>query len=282
MMTTLSLANNGAKTGDPIYFPVTRRLLAFAWSRLAVTLSLIGQISLNLLLCLRYIVSGQISMLQGLQQCRAIGITPLPLALVMTAFIAMVIALQVAKEMSKQGTESFVGSLVALVMVRELAPIMTAFAVSALAGSGMAAELGAMSISQQLNALRMLRINPVRYCILPRFVAGCVMLPLMTIVTTVVSIVAGMLVSKAVAGVNYDIFMEAVINQTSYIDVFACLLKAGLFGGFIGLLSATIGVNTQGGAKSVGDSATNAVVGTFLGMALLDYLLTLLIYGLQH
>jgi phospholipid/cholesterol/gamma-HCH transport system permease protein len=282
MISTLTLPQSVNPPDEPVYFPWTRRLLALAWSRLSLTLSLIGQVSLNIWLCGRFVVAGQINWSQCVQQGRAMGITPLPLALVMTAFIAMVIALQVAKEMSKQGTASFVGSLVALVMVRELAPIMTAFAVSALAGSGMAAELGAMSISQQLNALRMLRINPVRYCVLPRLLAGVAMLPLMVTVTTIVSIIAGMLVSNAVAGVSYGVFMEAVLKQTSYMDVFACLLKAGLFGGFIGVLSATIGVNTQGGAKAVGESATSAVVGSFLGMAFLDYLLTLLIYGLQH
>ncbi|MDX2085016.1 MAG: ABC transporter permease [Candidatus Melainabacteria bacterium] len=261
------------------WFPLTRN----AWSTLVETAVeaayLMGCVVRNCQAMLGFFVRGRIHPGQTLRQAAVVCWDTLGIALILTTFTGMVLALQTAAEMTRQGAGNFVGALVAMALVRELAPIMTGFSVIALAGSAFAAELGSMTISNQVDALRMLRVDPLRYLVLPRVVATTLALPCMVVITCTAGIVGGMWVSGFIAELPADLYLESVRTQTDFRDVFCALLKSASFGFALSLITTTIGLETRGGAREVGESTTQAVVWSFVAMAALDYVLTYLIYG---
>lgn len=228
---------------------------------------------------LGFLLRGRLSLRHFIEQCAFIGIDALGISLILTLFSGMVIALQVAQELTKQGAGEFIGALVSMAILRELAPIMTGFAVIAMVGSAYAAELATMRIQKQTDALKMLHVHPIRYLVLPRLCAAVCMLPLMTILTAMAGIVGGMVVSYFIGGLNYNNYLESVWRQVETRDILGALLKAGLFGCLIALISSTIGLNTSGGAREVGLATTKAVVWSFVMMAVADYVLSFLLFA---
>lgn len=260
-------------------FPYTRRMLGAMWREFEVFLSTLGMAVLNARLIFGFIRNGQFNFRHFAQQVAFVGVDTLGIALILTTFSGMVIALQIAKEMVKQGAGDYVGSLVSLAIIRELAPIMTGFAVIAMSGSAFAAELSTMQITNQVSALKVLHVHPVRYLVMPRVLGGMAALPLMNIITAVAGILGGMVVSYYIADVHPGQYLDSVWSQTEPKDIVAMLLKASVFGFIISTISATIGINTSGGSREVGLATTRAVVWSFVLMTVCDYLLTFLIYG---
>jgi phospholipid/cholesterol/gamma-HCH transport system permease protein len=262
-------------------FPLTRRVAGFLRREAEGILLMVGM-AVNMTVAMGgYLLKGRLKPRHFMDQAAFVGWDTLGIALVMVTFSAMVIALQVAKEMVRQGAGGYVGALVSLAVLRELAPIMTAVAVISMAGSAFAAELSTMNISKQVEALRTFRVDPIRYLVLPRVMAGIVMIPLMTVLTAVAGILAGMVISHWLADVPLWQYLDSVWQQTEIKDVAATLFKSSVFGYIIVILSTTIGLNTDGGAKEVGVATTRAVVWSFLTVAIFDYILTYLIYGSQ-
>jgi phospholipid/cholesterol/gamma-HCH transport system permease protein len=265
------------------WFPLTQWVLAAAWRHGLHLLDVIGQAAVLLWQAGGFLLSGRWSPRQWLRQSAFVGVDTLGLALLMTTFFGMVIALQVAREMARQGTAQYIGALVSLAMVRELAPIMTAFAVCALAGSAYAAELGYMRVQSQVDALHMLHIHPARHLVLPRLLAGTTMVPLMSVVTAMAGIFSGWLVTCVmVPDFQPRMYWDATWQQLQLKDILVGLIKASVFGFLVMLFSATLGLGTRGGAKEVASNTTRAVVWSFLAMAVSDYLLTALFYGQEH
>lgn len=264
---------------SPRWFPLTRRMAQGVAHESRSLLSTTGEAVALGGESLGHLVRGRLRGRAMLDQAAFVGVDALGVALVLVTFSAMVIALQVAQEMARQGAGEYVGALVSLAILRELAPIMTAVAITAMAGSAFAAELSTMRITSQVDALRTLQVSPARYLVLPRLVASTLVTPMMTLLTAVVGILAGMLISYWLADVHFLAYLESVWRQTTVRDILAMLLKAGVFGFLIALLSCSIGLNTRGGAKEVGVATTRAVVWSFLSVAIMDYALTYLIYG---
>ncbi len=260
-------------------FPYTRKALAAVKSECSFLIDTLGSAVDYSGQVVRFILTGQFNFGHFMQQLAFVGIDTLGISLIMTIFAGMVISLQIAKEMVKQGAGDYVGALVSMALIRELAPIMTAFAVIAMAGSAYAAELSAMQITSQVSALEVLHVSPVRYLIMPRVLAGIVALPLMNVITAFAGIMGGLLVSHLLADVGIGQYLDSVWHQTEVKDVLAMLLKSGVFGFIIFIMSTTIGLNTTGGSKEVGLATTRAVVWSFVLMAVMDYVLTFLIYG---
>lgn len=245
----------------------------------SIFLETLGQAVLNAREIFRVILRGQFSFKHFYEQLAFVGVDTLGIAFILSTFSGMVIALQIAKEMVKQGAGDYVGALVSLAIIRELAPIMTGFAVIAMAGSAFAAELSTMQITSQVDALETLHVNPVRYLLMPRVLGGMAALPMMNIITAISGILGGLVVSYYMAGVHPGQFLDSVWNQTEPKDIFAMLAKASVFGFIIATISATIGLNTKGGSREVGLATTRAVVWSFVLMAVFDYVLTFMIYG---
>jgi phospholipid/cholesterol/gamma-HCH transport system permease protein len=271
------------KRGLPPYlFPRTRLALTAVFELLGELLAQIGQTLTYTLQAVQYLLKGQTNWLSVLEQLAFIGMDSLPIALILTTFASMVIALQVATEMARQGASTLVGALVALAMVRELAPVMSGFAVLALCGSAYAAELASMKSNNQLDALKVLHVDPVRYLFLPRFIAAGIALPLITVITTVVGILGGMYISQFAADIPRSTYLESVWGQLGLWDVVSTLCKAAIFGWTIVSLSCTIGLDVKPGGTAVGEATTKAVVWSFAVMALLDFVLSFVFYGSQR
>lgn len=270
---------NPTRPNQQILFPYTRKALASLQKEWGLFLDTLGHATLNALAVIRYLLQGQFNLRHFNQQLAFVGIDTLGISLIMTTFSGMVIALQMAKEMAKQGAGGFVGALVSLALIREMAPIMTAFAVIAMAGSAYAAELSAMRITNQIDALEVLHVNPIRYLLMPRVLAGMTALPLMTIITAISGILGGLLISMVFANMEPGIYLDSVKNQTEIKDVLAMIFKSSVFGFIVFLISTTIGLNVRGGSREVGIATTRAVVFSFVLMAILDYVITYLIYG---
>lgn len=268
-----------ASRRKPKLFPYTRRALTAIGRTWCVLFDVLGEAALNTREMAGAMMAGRLGFRQFIQQLAFVGVDTLGIALVMNTFSGMVIALQIAHEMVKQGGADFVGALVSLTIVRELAPIMTSFSVIAMAGSAYAAELSTMRITSQVDALNVLHVSPVRYLQMPRVLATTVALPLMTVITAIAGIFGGLLMSVLFADLEPSRYLDSVWNQTSMKDVFAMLGKSLVFGLVVSLIATTIGLKAKGGSLEVGLATTRAVVFSFVIMAILDYVMTYLIYG---
>ncbi len=221
-----------------------------------------------------------------LQQMDTVGVASLGIVVLTGLFTGMVLALQSAVEMRQFGATMYMGRLVGASAVRELGPVLTALMVTGRAGSGMAAQLGAMRVTEQVDALNTMGVDPVRKLVVPRFLAGLVMLPLLTVVTDLVAILGGMLIAVFKLDLTSGLYLRSVwqtLAQTGFIfrylpvDVFAGLLKPLVFGGIMSLTACHYGLRTTGGTEGVGRAATRAVVTTSILVLATDYFLTQLV-----
>jgi phospholipid/cholesterol/gamma-HCH transport system permease protein len=262
------------------WFPLTKQL----WHAFVVTsndiLILIGQCFVLSLSLGKWLIKGRLHWRQWIQAMGFQATDALGMALVLCVCTAMVIALQVAPEMVRQGGESYVGSLMSLAMVRELAPIMTALGMVAVVSTSYASEWVSLTNDQQVDALRAMHVSPDRYWLLPWVLSTTMMTPLLTLIGCIAGVWAGMGVSQAVAGVSPSLYWQGLWQQTAGADIGWMLLKGLVFGFESALLACTIGLHTTAnGAQSVGEATTKTVVACFVVVATTDYLLTWMIYG---
>lgn len=238
----------------------------------------VGQVTLDFRVMFGYLLKGKLSLKHLAEEASFIGVDALPVGLILTMFSGMVISLQVAKELVNQGAGNYVGALVAVSTLREFAPIMTGFAVIALNGSAYAAQLGSMKVQNQIDALKVMHVDPIRYLVLPKTLAAVLMLPLMTLLTAFAGIIGGMIVSYFIGDLNYSKFIESVWQFTKVSDVLGAMLKSGVFGALIMVISTTFGLSAEGSAKSVGEKTQQAVVWSFIAIAVADYFLSFMLF----
>ncbi|MDO8587033.1 MAG: ABC transporter permease [Armatimonadota bacterium] len=227
---------------------------------------------------LGYVLRGSLSMRGTVAQIATIGVDSLPLVLVTVAFSGMVLALYSAQTLVDWGFGSLVGRGVALSVVREIGPVLTAVVVAARSGSGMAAEIGTMKVTEQIDALRALAISPVEYLVSPRLVAAIIALPILTIFADVIGVVAGYYVAviNGVAGGSF------ISDARSYVvphDINMGLIKTVVFGAVIAIVGCQEGLQTTGGASGVGRSTTNAVVISVVLIYILNFFMAYVMFG---
>src|SRR5262245_6062027 len=203
-----------------------------------------------------------------------IGVQSLLIVTMIGTFVGMVFALQLTSALRQFGTESFVGATLGIALTRELAPVFSAIVVAARAGAGMATELGSMRITEQIDALSTMAVNPVQYLVTPRILAGVIMVPLLALLFNCVGMFGGYGVAGGVEGVDRGVFLENAKWIVEVRDVVQGVVKAFVFGGALTLISCYQGYNAAGGAKGVGIGTTRAVVGSFVTILVLDYFLT--------
>lgn len=208
------------------------------------------------------------------KQMMEVGVLSVPVVLITAIFTGMVLALQTYTGFRRFGAESLVGSVVALSMTREMGPVLTGLIVAGRAGAAMAAELGTMRVTEQIDALETLATNPVKYLVVPRFIASLVMLPALTVVSDIVGIVGGYLITvghfKASSAEYWRRTWDFLENE----DIYNGLIKACFFGGAIALICCYKGFYTKGGAEGVGKATTGAVVVSFMTILISDYFLS--------
>ncbi len=205
-----------------------------------------------------------------MEQASRFGVSSLPITLSIVGMTSVIIAMQVAGEMVKQGAGNYVGMLVAILMVREEGVIMAGFAIISMIGSSMASEIATMKVTEQIDAIRVLKVNPVHYLFTPRVIAGTLMMPLVVIVASVFGILGGAVASNLASGLTYKAYFDSVWFGLYMRDINICILKSLSFGFVITLISCSCGMEARDGAKGVGIATTKAVVWSFVAIVILD------------
>lgn len=237
----------------------------------------LGRAVLMLGAAARWVLRGRLELRETAVQLNRIGTESVPVVLVTGAFSGMVLAYQTARQLAEFGGQGFVGGLVGLSMAREAAPVFTAIVAAGRVGAGMAAEIGAMAVTEQIDALRVLATDPVRYLVVPRLLAAALALPVLTTFANVVGGVGGYAVATA-AGVSSGAFLSSLQRFVWPYDLVAGLIKAVFFGFIIASVGCYRGLHTTGGADGVGRATTGAVVTAIVLILVCNYFLDLLFF----
>jgi len=212
------------------------------------------------------------------KQMEFVGVRSIFVVVLTGMFTGMVMALQGYHGFRMFSAEGMVGATVALGMTRELGPVLTSLMVTARAGSAMAAEIGTMKVTEQVDALYVMAANPIQYLIVPRVIAGVIMVPFLTIISDFVGIVGGYFVGVGLLNINSGIFMKNITKMVELSDIFNGLVKAACFGLILSLVGCYKGFRTTGGAEGVGRATTEAVVLASITILISDYFLTALMF----
>ena len=233
-----------------------------------------GRLVLLLLAAIRWTGRRPLRFSLFVQQCMQVGVHSIPVVLITGAFTGMVLALQTAAAFRLFGAENLVATVVAISMTRELGPVLTGLMVAGRVGSAMAAELGTMRVSEQIDALHALATNPVQYLIAPRIWAATLMLPCLVIFSDLFGILAGRFIAVNVLGNSPVIYFKRTIQFLEIGDIGIGLLKAALFGLALGLIGCHQGYTVRGGAREVGYAVNRAVVLSICSIFAINYLVT--------
>lgn len=215
------------------------------------------------------------------EQIYRAGNESLPLVALISVLIGMILALQSAYQLRELGATNLVANLVAISITRELAPLLTAILVAGRVGSSVAAELGTMKVSDEVDALTVMGIDPIGYLVVPRLVALLIAVPCLTLFSDLVGILGGSAVGTLVLGLSAEGYLADTIVALRNEDLWSGVLKALVFGGLIGLVSCHQGLETRGGANEVGRSTTTAVVRSILLIIIADLFVTAWLYARQ-
>jgi phospholipid/cholesterol/gamma-HCH transport system permease protein len=213
-----------------------------------------------------------------IKQMEFIGVKSLFIVVLTGVFTGMVLALQSYHGFRKFGGESLMGGIVALSLAREMGPVMTALMVNARAGSAIAAELGTMRVTEQIDALEVMAINPVQYLVVPRIWAGVLMLPLLTAINILVGIIGGYFVGVILLNINSGVFINKMTNMMELADLVQGMVKSIVFGLILTLIGCYKGYHTYGGAEGVGRATTEAVVISSVSILIGTYVITSLLF----
>jgi phospholipid/cholesterol/gamma-HCH transport system permease protein len=209
-------------------------------------------------------------------QLYEVGIGTLPIAALMSLFIGMVLALQTGSQLALLGVQEKIGAIVGMSMAKELGPVLTSLLIAGRVGSSMAAEVGAMQVYEEIDAMRTLEINPVRYLAMPRFIACLLAVPMLSVFSFIIGVTGGAVISEINPAINvpmtvyYDVLTRALDMQ----EILNGLIKATVFGGIVAQVGCYVGFKTTGGARGIGVSTTRSVVMSFLMIFVADYFLT--------
>ena len=242
------------------------------WSRrLFAAVMLTGQVVIHL-------ISRPIHRRNTLDQMVAVGPESLVIALLTASFVGMVFTIQVTREFINFGAGTAVGGVLALTLVRELAPVLTAVVLAGRVGSAFAAEIGTMKVTEQIDALQILKTDPIDYLVIPRVVACALMLPVLTLLSFITGMTGGLLVATTLYGISQTVFIDSAQSFLSTWDLVAAVIKAFVFGILIAVIGSSWGLTTSGGAKGVGQSTTTAVVTALLAIFISNFFLSWLMF----
>lgn len=213
-----------------------------------------------------------------MRQMVRVGFDSIPVVFLTTLFTGMVLALQTYSGFARFHAESLVGSVVALSLTRELSPVLTALMVTGRVGSAMAAELGTMRVTEQIDALTALGTEPVQYLMVPRVVSAVAMLPLLVLLGDAVGIYGGYFVAVQLLGANPVTYIENTFRYLEISDVTSGIIKAAVFGLIFSMVACVRGYFTEGGAEGVGRATTRAVVAGSLSILFADFFLTKMLF----
>jgi phospholipid/cholesterol/gamma-HCH transport system permease protein len=216
------------------------------------------------------------------EQFETIGVGSLTVVLLTGMFTGMVLALQSGFTLDQFGARSMVGRLVSASMVKELGPVLTGLMVAGRVGSGIAAELGSMMVTDQIAALRALGTDPIRKLVVPRILAGIVMVPLLTVIASGIGMIGGWIVATSLLRVASSVYWNQVVQGLYMQDIWMGLIKPFFLGFTIVSIGCHVGMRTSGGTQGVGRATTNAVVASSVAVIAVDFLVTQLLIVLLY
>ena len=234
-----------------------------------------GAIVVNGAATLKYIVSLQIKPKELMDQCVRFGISSLPITLSVVGMTSIIVTSQVASEMVKQGGGNFVGLLMSLLIVREVGAVMSGFAIISMIGSSLASEIATMRVTEQIDAISVLKVDPIRYLFVPRVLSGLIMMPVIVVIASAFGVITGGVTTAMTTELGYRAYFDSVWLGIYMKDLGVCLLKAFCFGGTIAIISCSCGYQASGGAKGVGLATTKAVVWSFVGIVIWDLIFSI-------
>lgn len=230
----------------------------------------LGNIMLYCIEFLKGLKEFNTSIKEIIEQCSRFAVSSLPITLSIVGMTSVIVSMQVAGEMVKQGGGNYVGMLMAMLTVREEGAIMAGFAIISMIGSSLASEIATMKVTEQIDAIQVLKVNPVQYLFTPRVIAGTLMMPIVVILASMVGIVGGGLAANIVSGLSFKAYFDSVWFGLSMRDINVCILKSFSFGFAISLISCSCGMEAKDGAKGVGIATTKAVVWSFVSIVIID------------
>jgi phospholipid/cholesterol/gamma-HCH transport system permease protein len=255
----------------PILQPIGRTMLAF--------MTATGRLSMFTAISLSHCFRPPLYPRLILRQMVEIGFYSLPVVGLTAIFTGMVLALQSYTGFARFSAESAIPNVVIVSITRELGPVLAGLMVAGRVGAAMAAEIGTMRVTEQIDALDTLATNPFKYLVAPRLIAGVTMLPLLVLVADTIGVFGGYLVSTAKLGFNPSTYIQNTIDFMEFQDVFSGVVKAAVFGFIITLMGCYNGYTSKGGAQGVGMATTNAVVSASILILSTNYLITELFFA---
>nr|YP_009315483.1 Hypothetical protein ycf63 [Liagora brachyclada]SCW24141.1 Hypothetical protein ycf63 [Liagora brachyclada] len=222
--------------------------------------------------------SGQRKNYHLIRQIYSMGVGSLVIVLLTSCFVGMIFTFQVARELTYLNAADLVGSILTITFLRELAPVLTAIIVTGRIGSSYTAEIASMKITNQIDVLYVLHIDPIEYLVRPRVFACIIMLPVLNLVSLATSIASSIFISTILYHIAPTIFITSSYSSIYIWDVTYSFVKTFVFGLIIGVVSCTWGLTTQGGSMNVGRATTSSVVTILLTILLVDFCLSLLMF----
>lgn len=254
-------------------------LINFVVLQFAVGWEVIGQVIVMFAITLKYIFTGQIDKDETIRQCYMIGVKSVVVVALTALLTGFAMSLQISRELVLFGADTAIGGVVSLALVREIGPITAGVMVAGRVGSSIAAELTTMMITEQIDALKVMRIDPIQFLVVPRYVAAFCMMPVLSVYAMAVGLIAGIWIAQIAANVPPSTFLDSVKQTILDRDFYVHFLKSWINATIIVMFSCAIGLNTRGGAEDVGIATTRTVVWTMTMIFIFNYVVTSLTYA---
>ena len=270
-------------TREPVYTDAPSGALQGVWRSLVLGLGDIGQagcMTLQALVHMPLLITSNRRRGELVRQMYQMGIKSLPVITIVGLFIGMVLGLQVGLELRRFNQEIYIGSGVMVAMLREMGPFMTGLILAACVGSSMAAQLGTMTVNDEVAALEIMSIDPVRFLMTPRLAAMILMMPVLSFYGCILGVIGGGVVGLTQLNVPWEQYMRMAMHFAEARDLYVGLLKALLFGIVITSVSCYEGFTTKQGAVGVGQATRRSVITSFLLILVLGYIVTRMFYDL--
>lgn len=254
-------------------------IFAFIGSEFFTFIKKLGEFSLVGIRVILKVLTPPYYYVRFFAQLLEIGFYSLPIVFLTALFAGMVLALQAYTSFSVFPSESIIANVVAVALVRELAPVLVALMVAGRVSSAIAAQIGSMKVTEQLNALKIMSVRPIKFLVAPNILAGVVCLPILVLIADIVGIMGGYLVAVTKLNFNGNIYLTASYNFITEGDILSSVVKSIVFGFILTAFGCYYGFNSKNSAQGVGSATTHAVVAASIFIFVSDYLLTIIFFG---
>ena len=245
-------------------------------------ISFLGKCVQNFICAVKYTFRGNVTFKSVISQAAIIGFDSLGICMLIVMIASSVIALQVSKQFLLSGADDYIGGILGIALIREIAPGFAALAMGARAGTAITAQIANMKVTSQVSAMKVLGVDPVGYYFAPRIIAGAISCLFVVILAEFLGVMGGMFVSYHSIDLHPNRYLNSVWLMLNTKDIYISLLKGFIFGGIIATVCATVGYETEGGARNVGDSTTRSAILCTVYLLLADLLIGFLFYASNY